>query len=192
MLTKEDLAKEQGLIEWAAQPTGKYQTHVRQFNREQFYYNLDEVARQAVIAARTPDAKVTYADHIKAVKTARFMLNKDNQHAIIMSILSHRWFKDYRAKAFKGTGSFTEDFSFVAARVGNIVDSNTAKIIPADIQDRLASFTEPTLVQVNHLASTVEKVKLSTTPNLTLQDWVKLYNENASETTTYVIAGIKL
>lgn len=191
MITKIDLAKEKALKEWADQTPSKNQKHTRHFNRDQFYYNLDEIERQAVIAARTPGIRVTYEDHIKAVKTARFVLNKDNQHDIVMCILSHRWFKDYRAKAFKGNGSFKEDFAFVAAKIGNIVDTTATKIIPTDTHEKLAKFTTPTLVQVNHLAGTVQKVKVNTHTS-TLQEWAKKFNEGASETTTYIVAGRKL
>ena len=191
MITKEDLSREQSLKEWAAQSPSKNQKHNRLFSRDQFYYNLDEVERQAAIAARTPGIRVTYEDHIKAVKTARFMLNKDNQHDITMSILSHRWFKDYRAKAFKGNGSFREDFAFVATKVGNIVDTTATKIIPMDIQDKLATFKKATLVQINYLAGTVQEVNVKTVTS-TLQEWASKFNEGASETTRYIVAGRKL
>ena len=187
MITQRDLEIEKLLKEMSEKPLHKNATHTVRFDRDIFYYNRDEVERQKMLADRQPDAKVTYEDHIKAVKTARFVLGKDTQAEIAMVILSHRFFKDYRAKAFKGTGSFREDFSFIVSRVGNILDHRTTKIIPADIQTKLSGYKDPTLVQVNHLVGTIETVKVSAA--LTLQEWANKFNAGASETTTYAVAG---
>ena len=191
MITKQDILLEKLLREASDAPRYKGATHTVTFSRDIFYYNKDEVERQRALAERSDDTRVTYEDHIKAVKTARFMLHQETQADIAMTILTHRWFKDYRAKAFKGTGSFKEDFAFVVTRVGNILDHKTSKIIPVDVMDKLKDITEPTLVQVNHLVSSIETVDVSTRV-LTLQEWATKFNVGASESITYVVAGRKL
>lgn len=190
MITAHDIQMEKLLREASAAPRYKGATHTVRFDRDIFYYNKDEVERQKVLADRIADAKVTYEDHIKAVNTARFMLGKDTAAEIAMAILTHRWFKDYRARAFKGSGSFREDFGFVVSRVGNIVNHRTGAVIKPDIKKRLEEYTEPTLVQINHLANSIEIIQVPGT--LPLQEWASKLNKEASETTTYVVAGRRL
>lgn len=190
MITKRDLEIEKLLREMSEKPLPKNAKHTVRFDRDIFYYNKDELARQTRLAERVEGVKVTYEDHVKVVKEARFMLGKETQAEIAMAILSHRWFKNYRAAAFKGTGSFREDFSFVLSKIGNIVDHRTSKIVPPEVKGKLEAFTKPTLVQVNHLAGTVEVI---TPPAvLTLQEWAVKFNAEASEANTYIVAGRKI
>jgi hypothetical protein len=190
MITKRDLQIEKLLREMGDKPPHSNATHTVRFDRDIFYYNKDEVARQARLAERIDGVRMTYEDHIRAIKIARHMLGKDTQADIAMAILSHRYFKDYRAKAFKGKGSFREDFTFIVTKVGNVLDTKTSRIIPPDVTAKLNEYKEPTLVQINHLIGSIQTVKTPTT--LSLQDWATKLNAGASETTTYAVAGRKL
>jgi len=187
MITKEALEQEQYLKDWANQPKSKNQTHERVFDRDLYYYSLDEKARQAEILNRQPNSKVTYADHVKAARTAKVIFGANSQYEAIKCILTHRWFKDYRAKTFKGEGTLQDDFKFLAQRIGNIISSKTSKIIPPNIKDKIAKITTKKLVQVNYLTGSIENVKLPKDTKKTLQEWAQMFNEDSSETTVYII-----
>lgn len=122
---------------------------------------------------------------------ATTIFRADSPHTIAMLILTNRMFKQYRAKVFKGEGGFTSDYSFLIKRIGMLFNSSTGRLGTSSIAMQLQAFSTPTLVQINHVASTVTEVKTpdSTTP---LNEWAILYNQSAPETTSYRVAGLSL
>lgn len=153
-----------------------------------YLYNKDEVAKQK--EAFTGEVRVTYEDHIRVINIARNELKKDTQLDIANAILTHRFFKQYRINTFQGKGSYLKDLQFILARIGNVFDHNSSKVITKDVSHYVKGFVEPTLVQVNHLASTVSKVNLPKSSR-TLEEWAVLFNKDAPESTVYVVAGVK-
>ena len=165
-------------------PGRKDEETLTSWDRNIYYYTRDN--RQV----KTGD-KVTYEDHRKVIEIAINILHKDTQHDIAMCILTHRFFTDYRNKVFAGEGSFIADYSFIIRKVGTLFNPTTSQIITSSIGTKLKEYTTPTLVQINHIVGEVTKVKTPSTSR-TLNEWAALFNQGAPESTTYVVAGLKL
>jgi len=157
-------------------------------DRRIFWYINDEVARQEAIAEREDLGRVTYEDHRKAIETAVYVLKQTTQKDIALTIMSHRFFKLYRAKAFRGDGDFYTDYSFLVTKVGMIFTANTSKIVPISAAAKLQAYTEPTLVQINYITGTTKPITLPKS-KLTLQQWCDKFNSQANESTVYHVAG---
>jgi len=169
-------------------PVSKNDTSLCSFDRNIYYYDRDEVARQAELAECTPE-KITYEDHRKAIETAVNMMRKDSQHDIAMNILTHRFFKNYRARAFRGNGSFTEDYSFLITKIAMVFNYTTGTVNRINLPSSLKSYTEPTLVQINHITGTVTEVNVPGN-KFTLNEWQSKFSAQANESTTYRLVGI--
>jgi len=171
----------------AKRPPKKFEETLTTFDRNIFWYNRDEIQRQY---QNTP-LKTTYEDHRKAIEVSVNMMGKTTQHEIAMCILTHRYFSNYRNSVFTGTGDFYQDYSFLVKKISMVFNSNSSRIIHTNINTKLKEFIEPTLVQVNHISGDVTKVALPKTIE-TLNEWAIKFNENACESTTYHVAGLKL
>ena len=166
----------------AARPKRKFEETETSFNRDIFWYDRSELSRQA---DKTDDNKrVTYEDHRKAVETAVNIMQAKSQHEIAMAILTHRFFAQYRADVFAGEGSFYTDYAFVLKKIATLFNHTHGKIRTANIPLALKEFKEPTLVQINHAAGTVTKVKVPES-EFTLNEWAIKFNQNAPESTSY-------
>ena len=176
----------------AARALRKDEETITSFNRDIFWYNKDELERQADYSETHTLGNFNYEDHRKAVEIAVNMMRKETQHDIAMCILTDRFFKDYRAKVFAGEGSFNTDYSFLVTKVGHLFNATKGRVNNTNtIQSSLKSYSEPTLVQINHIAGIVTKV---TPPSdkLTLNEWAIKYNESANQSTSYRITGLKV
>jgi len=172
----------------AKRPQRKNEETLTSFNRDIYWYDKDELRRQAVKATQV---KINYSDHRKVIEIAVNMMRKNTQHDIAMCILTHRFFKEYRTTAFKGKGNFKEDYTFIIKKVGAIFNPSSGSVKRINITAKLNEFTIPTLVSVNHIVGQVTPIKI---PNdkLTLNEWAIKYSENAVESTSYMVAGLKL
>jgi hypothetical protein len=186
-MTKRDYLLEQHYKNIAARPQLKDEETLTRYDRNIYYYNRDEVNRQK---EATP-IKVTYEDHRRVVETAINMMRKDTQHDIAMCILTHRFFANYRASVFAGEGSFNEDYGFLIKKIDMLFNPTTSKVKPINTRSKLAEFTTPTLVQVNHVVGTVTKVNVPHNVK-TLNEWATTFNASANSTCTYQIAGLQL
>ena len=175
----------------AERPQRKNEDTLTSFDRNIFWYDKDELSRQADHAEKHKFDKVTYEDHRKAIETAVNMMRKDTQHSIAMAILTHRFFKDYRAKAFAGEGSFRTDYTFLITKVGMLFNPTTSRVNGIGLLSKLQEYTTPTLVQINHITGDVETV---TPPGdkFTLNEWAIKYNQSANESTSYRVVGMKV
>jgi hypothetical protein len=187
-MTSTDILLEQLYKTVGDRPQRKGEETLTTFDRRIFFYDRDEVNRQL---KRTTSNRVTYEDHRKAVETATTMFGNKTQHEIAMTILTHRFFADYRANAFEGLGGFTADYSFLIRKIGHLFDSKTSRVNTSTISTQLKTFKTPTLVQVNHLAGIVTSVTLPTLSK-SLADWANTFNSNAPESTTYQVAGLSV
>lgn len=170
----------------AARPLEKNQTTLTRFDRNIFWYNQDTVHRQ------TPSGKkVTYQDHRRVIETAVNMLRKDTQHDIAMCILTHRYFSGYRDDVFAGKGNFLSDYTFIIKKIGMLFNATISRVNSSNIVNQLKDFAKPTLVQINHIVSIVKPVNVPTSA-LSLSEWASRLNDNAPESTTYQVAGLKL
>jgi len=175
----------------AKRPLRKDEDTITKFDRNIYLYNIDEVPRQQEANERAIKQTTNYEDHRKVVETAVTMLKQHTQHDIAMTILTHRFFADYRSKTFAGKGNFTIDYTFIIKKVGALFSHNTETVTKSSIAMKLAEYTKPTLVQVNHLAGIVSEV--SKLPwNTTLNDQAIKLNFGAPESTSYMVAGLKL
>jgi len=163
-------------------PQHKLEETITTFDRDILYYNVDAIKRQATKAVTL--ARVTYEDHRKVIEVAVNMLRKETPHAIAMCILTHRFFDSYRTNTFRGEGSFYLDYNFLIQRVSALFSKSTHTLIPAHINRKLAEFTEPALLQINHIVGTVQPVKVPPTSD-TLNEWAIKLNMGAPESTTY-------
>jgi hypothetical protein len=185
-LTTKDLLLEEFLQQASERKVAKGET-ASYFDRDVFMYDRDGVRRQASDAIV---GRVTYEDHRKAVSTATMLLREDTQHGITMAILTHRFFTDYRNKVFKGEGDFYSDYSYLLVKVATLFNAKKASITPTRIPKELERYTEPTLVQVNHITGTTSEVNVPF--GLTLSEWAQTMNVGAPESTTYGVYGLKL
>jgi len=185
-MTKIDLELEKHFKTVGSRPQRKNEETLTSFDRDIFWYDKDTKHRQ------TPSTtKVTYEHHRKAIETAVNFMRKDTQHTIAMCILTHRHFEDYRNSVFSGEGNFTADYSFIVKKVHMLFNPTTSRITTSSISTKLKEFTTPTLVQVNHVVGEVTPVTVPDTGE-TLNEWAIKFNENANETTTYHVAGLKI
>ena len=175
----------------AARPQRKFEETITKFDRRIFWYDRDELSRQSDYAETLTDNKVTYEDHRRAIETAVNLLHANTQHEIAMEILSHRFFKAYRAKVFAGAGSFKHDYSFLIKKIAMVFNANSGRIKPVNINRRLQEFKTPTLVQINHITGDVNVI---TPPGnkFTLNEWASRYNFGAPPSTTYRLTGLSL
>ena len=181
-----DILLEQLYKSAADRPQRKFEETITTFNRDIFYYDRDGVNRQL----RYDGPAATYEDHRLAVETAVNMQRAGSQHEIALAILSHRHFAEYRAKTFAGLGCFRDDYSFLLLKIGNLFVADTSTIVTSTIANQLGRFTEPTLVQLNHLAGVAEPVIL---PNdkFSLEHWLRVFSSGAPESITYRVVGEK-
>lgn len=178
----------------AKRPQRKNEETLTSFDRDIFWYDRDELSRQADRAEELKGERITYEDHRKVIETAVNMMRKDTQHDIAMTILTHRFFKDYRAKTFAGEGSFRTDYTFLISKVAMIFNPFTSRITgtsSTSLAGKLTQYTEPTLVQINHITGTIKEIK-SPSDKFTLNEWAIRLNENASASTSYRVAGMKV
>ena len=173
----------------AARPPRKFEETLTSFNRDIFWYDRTETDRQT--AKKDDNIKVTYEDHRKAVETAVNIMNVTTPHDIAMTILTNRFFAQYRADAFSGTGSFLSDYAFIIKKVAALFNHTHTKVRTSNIPSVLKEITEPTLVQINHLAGEVKKISVPT-DQFTLNEWAIKFNANAPESTSYRVAGLKV
>lgn len=192
-MTKLDYFLEAHFIKVAKRPQRKFEETLTTFDRDIFWYDRNEVDRQKEYKQRTntPTKKVTYADHRRVIETAATIMRKNTQHAIAMCILTHRAFSDYRNKFFEGNGSFYKDYGYLLRKVAMLFNPHKSMLLKSNISSKLRDFQKPTLVQVNYITGTIEKV---TPPSnkFTLAEWAFRYNEAAVESTQYMVAGIKV
>lgn len=189
-MTNIDYQLEQHYKASAERPLRKGEETITSFDRDVFLYNRDEVARQAEKANRTGTSKVTYEDHRKAVETAVLVLGAASQHEIAMYILTHRHFAEYRKNNFAGEGNFVLDYSYVLRKIGELYNPSKSQLTTTNIASKLATYTEPTLLQINHITGVVKPVNVPT-DKFTLQEWAAKFNAAAVESTTYAIKGLK-
>jgi hypothetical protein len=190
-MTPTDLLLEQHYRNIGNRPPRKGEETITTFNRDIFWYDRDELSRQADAAEASTLSRITYEDHRKAIETAVNMLHKRTQHDIALAILTHRFFKAYRAKAFAGEGNFIYDYGFLVSKIGMIFNENSGTVKSTTIAAKLRSYTVPTLVQINHIAGTVKKVN---TPDLDLplNEFAIKFNKAANESTSYRVAGMAI
>jgi len=184
-MTRLDLELEKFYKSIAGRPKGKDEETNTYFDRNIYYYDRDEVNRQIP----TSDSRVTYEDHRKAISTATTIFRKTTQHDIAMCILTDRYFTVYRNKAFQGLGGFVQDYSFLIRKIG-MVQEPSGIVHSFNLASKLAEFTEPTVVQINHIVGIVKPVNLPTTQSL--GTWVSALNASANESTTYRLVGLKI
>ena len=189
-MTAIDLQLEQHFKKVAERPRRGLEETNTYFNRDMFWYDRDGVNRQAE-QHLINNERVTYDDHRRAIETAILMMGKESKHDIAMCILTHRAFASYRANAFKGEGSFATDFSFIIKKIAALVTNDGLRTFRTSYISQLKEFTEPTLVQINHIAGVVTPVTVAS-DKFTLNEWAKRYNAGAPESTTYAVAGMKL
>lgn len=172
----------------------KNEDTITTFDRDIFWYDRDELERQADRADTLSDTRITYEDHRKVIETAVNMMRRETQHDISMAILTHRFFKDYRAKVFSGEGSFRLDYGFLVTKVAMIFNAATSRVTgnSVSIAGKLAQYTVPTLVQINHITGSVQSVSVPTGNDITLNEWAQRFNDNANESTSYRVAGLKV
>lgn len=173
----------------AERPPRKNEETITTFNRDIFFYDRSELSRQADKADE--NKRITYEDHRKAVETAVNIMGASTQHEIAMTILTHRFFAQYRSDVFAGEGSFTSDYTFIIQKIGMLYNSTNSKITTNSIPSALKMYTEPTLVQINHISGDVTKVNIPDSA-FTLNEWAIKFNANAPESTSYRITGLKV
>lgn len=181
-----DARLEQHLINIAKRPQRKFEETLTSFNRDIFWYSHGvEPGHQQI------NPKINYETHRKMIETAVTVLKADTPHDIALKLLMHRFFSEYRKSVFIQSGTFTEDFSYMLKKVDLIFNVSTGMIRRVNIQEKLAEYKTPTLVQINHATGTVSKV---TVPNMnfTLNEWAIKFNNVANETTSYHIAGLTI
>jgi len=167
----------------ATRPQRKFEETITWWDRRVFWYDKDEVARQARDVAKD-NTKVTYEDHRIAVETAVSIFGAKSPHSIAMEILSSRHFRPYRAKAFGGVGTYNNDYSFIIKKISVLFNPHKAHIIRSSAATKLAAMEGPALVQINHITGDVTKVVLPKSTN-TIARWEALFNMSAPESTTY-------
>ena len=155
------------------------------FDRGVFLYNIDEVPRQ--LAAVRDDMP---ADFNSIISHSIMFNKKTDAHSIIMDVLlnSHYTFKKFRERMFKGAGSFVKDFAAIAKNVSTIAE-NREHI--GNIRDKLDSYPEGTLVQINYRTGQVSEVNVPS-DQLTINQWAIAFNKNAGPNVHYAPAGLKL
>lgn len=184
-MTHIDLLLEQHFKEVGERPQRKFEETITSFNRDIFYYNRDTSKRNST------KSKTTYEDHRRVIETAINVMGKNTQHEIALCILTHRFFETYRNTVFSSKKDFTADYSFLIRRIGAMFNPTTGQVKTSTIPRALQAFTEPTLVQVNYLSGDVKEVTIPDTGE-TLNEWAIKFNENAPESTKYMVAGMSV
>jgi len=186
-----DILIEQFFKSIADRKPDKNDETITTFDRNIFWYDRDEVQRQQRAVDQSGTSPVTYETHRAAVEMAYIILHKTTPHDIAMIILTHRAFANYRKNVFSGKGSFNKDYSYLIKKASTLINPHTSQLINSNVRQKLSSFTTPTLVAINHIVGSVEEV---TTPSidLTLQEWAHRYNAGSPESTTYMVAGLKV
>lgn len=190
-MTTKDYELEQFYKTIGDRPQRKGEETNTYFDRLVYWYDRDEVERQAENASRKDRQTTNYEDHRKVIETAITIAKKDTQHDIAMCILTNRFFTNYRSETFGGKGSFNTDYSFIIKKIAALYNPDTNRVKPSTIQAELKKFIEPTLVQLNHLAGEVSVVTVPNN-NISLQVWASKFNANVAESTSYIIAGMQL
>ena len=189
-MTSLDVQLEQFYKSIGDRPPRKNEETLTHFDRAIYWYDKDELSRQADRASANTYTKITYEDHRKSVETAVNIMRKSTQHEIAMCILTHRFFKDYRAKVFAGEGSFVTDYSFLISKIAMLFNPTTNTIKRVSIASKLKEYTTPTLVQINHISGDVSSVNVPSCK--TLNEWASALNQGAPESTSYRLAGLKI
>jgi len=184
-MTHIDLLLEQHYKEVGDRPQRKFEETITSFNRDIFYYNRDTSERNST------KSKTTYEDHRKVIETAINVMGKTTQHDIALCILTHRFFENYRNTVFSSKKDFTADYSFLICRIGAMFNATTGQLKTNTIPRALQAFTTPTLVQVNYIVGDVTVVTVPNTGE-TLNEWAIKFNENAPESTRYMVAGMSI
>lgn len=190
-MTPQDLLEEYLYKRMTERPPRKHEETVTRWERDIFLYNRDETKRQEEAALRQGTERVTYENHRVAVETAVNIMKKTTPHDIAMCILTHRFFANYRKNAFAGKSGFVEDYSFILKKIAMLFDMHTTQIKGRNYKSKLMEFTEPTLVQVNHIMGIVSPITVPSS-KFTLQEWASRYNAGAPESTSYMVAGLRL
>lgn len=185
-MTHLDYFLEQHWLNASARPAPKGSETITTFNRDIYWYNKDMITRQHATTER-----VTYQDHRQAIESAILVLGKTTQHAIALTVMSHRFFNDYRNKAFQGTWDFYKAYSFLVRKAGAISETPLTRVSAGSIKAKLKEYSTPTLVQVNHITGALSVVSLPES-RFTLNEWAIKFNASANESTTYVVAGLSL
>lgn len=188
-MTPLDYELEQFYQRIAERPQRKFEETLTSFNRDIFWYDRSELSRQADKA--NSNKRITYEDHRKAVETAINMMKAEQPHEIALTILTNRFFAQYRADAFSGEGSFISDYTFIIKKIDMLYNHKHGTVNATNIPSALKAFTEPTLVQINHIAGDVKKVTVPES-DFTLNEWAIKFNANAPESTSYRVAGMKV
>ena len=186
-----DFILEQHFKAAASRPQAKGEETITSFDRDIFWYDRDEVARQEENTKRADFQSTNYEDHRKVIETAVNFMRKTTEHEIAMAILTHRHFTDYRTKTFTGKGSFNTDYAFILKKINAIYNTNEARVKSSSIANKLKEFKEPTLVQLNHIAGIVTPVKVPDTGD-TMNEWAIKLSAGAPESTSYMVAGLKV
>jgi len=185
-MTKLDYELEKHYRGAASRPQRKFEETITSFDRTVYFYDRDEVARQADSVSRTPSTeRVTYELHRKAIETAATIMHKNTQHGIAMAILTHRFFTAYRNTVFAGRGTFVTDYSFLVTKVGTLFNASKGAVIPSRIATKLTAITVKTLVQINHLHGTI--VQMSLPKAKTSEEWARALNASAPASTVYKV-----
>lgn len=188
-MTPIDYQLEQFYKRVAERPRRKDEDTITSFNRDIFWYDRDERYRQRDGTSNT--TSFNYEEHRKAIETAVNIFRKTTVHDIAMTILTNRYFANYRNSVFAGNGNFNKDYSFLVRKASMLFNSTAGRINNINITDKLKNYDKPTLVQINHITGDVTKVLLPKTSE-TLNEWAIKFNRNANESTTYHIAGLKV
>ena len=166
-------------------PKDKNDETITTFNRDIFWYDRDNVSRQTF-----KKEKLTFEDHRKAVSTAVHILHKETPHEVALAILSHRFFEDYRNRLFGGKGNFYHDYSLLIRKISALFNgSNSQFIVINNLNSKLAEYTTPTLVSINHINGDVSEVK-NLPPVYSLLEWANKLNAGAVSSTTYRVVGL--
>jgi hypothetical protein len=166
----------------ASRPKDPRDDTITTFNRDIFWYTASQ---------HSASPTHTYEDTRKVIETAVIMFGCKTPHTIAVAILTHRFFKNYRATTFGTDGTFTSDYSFLIKKIGLLYNQSKGTMNPYSIKSKLSEYKEPTLVQINEIAGTVTTVKVPS-DKYTLNEWAITYNKNCSSHIRYALAGLQL
>lgn len=185
-MTITDLMLEEHCKKIAARPQQKFEETLTSYDRDIFMYNRDTSDRTSHTSNN-----ISYEDHRKAIETAVNVMGKHTQHDIAMCLLTHRFFHNYRNSILTDKKDFNKDYAFLIKKIASIFNPTTGQVNRSNIPRALQTYTTPTLVQVNYLAGEVTPVTVPNTSE-TLNEWAIKFNENAPESTRYMVAGMSI
>lgn len=185
-MTTTDLQLEQHYKAVGNRPPRKFEETITSWNRDAFWYNRDKSVREI------NNVNTTYEDHRKVIETAINIMGKTTQHDIAMCILTNRFFANYRASVFGKEKNFITDYTFLVKKIGVLFNPTTGTIKSSTIHSKLQEYTEPTVVQLNHLAGRVTDVFIKPKDNETLNELAQRLSQGSPESTTYMVAGMKV